>query len=616
MSSVDNPFDGLAIAQPRSYGPNRAGEAALRLMRAMPWGVCAITAIAAALRFAELDDVVGNPFYDASVHSMGLSWHNFLFGAFDPGATLSVDKPPLDLWLQVATVKLFGWSSFALKLPEALGGTLAVPLLYDAVRRAVGRGAGLAAGIALAVMPISVLTSRSDTMDSLMMLCVVGALWLTVRATARGARRWLVLAGVALGLAFNVKLTEGLVAVPALVLLYAVAAPVPWRRRIADIALAGGALVIVALSWAVIVTLAPGRHPFPIGSTNGGVFDVIFNFNGYGRVAGTLVAGGTFSAPPGVFRLLSSVGSLGRLFGAMLVCAVALGAAAVVVNLRLRSDEEDQRSRRLAFAFSLAVFVWLVCGVAVLSYVSLLHARYLEMVTPAVAAALGCGLASLVAAALRSDLRARAAVIALGAALAGVCWYISSLASAPVVIAAAFGGAAILAATVASLVRHLARPGWSLAGVLALACCLTFSVWESDAIVRGARSDSVGLAVQPRAIQAAISRYLLPRTRGLRYELAVDDPIKLAPLIIHDARPILPLTSFGAQPLVGLAELQRAARSGAVRYGLVGVYSCLGGRRGAACVPTSLWIRHYGIDVSAQAGIPAAMRLHLYRLPG
>ncbi len=86
---------------------------------------------------------------------------------------------------------------------------LGVPLLYDAVRRVVGRGAGLAAAASLAVMPVSVLTSRSDTMDSLMMLFIVAALWLTVRATAVGGRRSLVLAGVAVVLAFNVKLLRG-----------------------------------------------------------------------------------------------------------------------------------------------------------------------------------------------------------------------------------------------------------------------------------------------------------------------------------------------------------------------------------------------------------------------
>ena len=153
------------------------------LIAVIPWPICVVTLVAGVLRFVSIEDVSANQFYDAAVRSMALSWHNFFFGAFDPAGILSIDKPPLDLWLQVASVKLFGWSQFALKLPEALAGTLSVPLLYDTVRRAVNRPAGLAAAVALAVLPESVLTARSDTMDSVMMLLVVAALWLTVRAT-------------------------------------------------------------------------------------------------------------------------------------------------------------------------------------------------------------------------------------------------------------------------------------------------------------------------------------------------------------------------------------------------------------------------------------------------
>ena len=33
-----------------------------------------------------------DPFYDAAVRSMSLSWHNFFFGAFEPSASVSIDK--------------------------------------------------------------------------------------------------------------------------------------------------------------------------------------------------------------------------------------------------------------------------------------------------------------------------------------------------------------------------------------------------------------------------------------------------------------------------------------------------------------------------------------------
>src|SRR5258708_574351 len=119
-------FDDSASLSLGGVGASRAAEVASalkRILRSTPWAICVITDVAAALRFAEIDDVSANPFYDAAVRSMSLSAHNFFFGAFDPGAILSIDKPPLDLWLQVGSVKLFGWNTLALRLPEVLGGT-------------------------------------------------------------------------------------------------------------------------------------------------------------------------------------------------------------------------------------------------------------------------------------------------------------------------------------------------------------------------------------------------------------------------------------------------------------------------------------------------------------
>src|ERR1700760_5198602 len=108
-----------------------------------------ITLAAAALRLIAIGKVETDPFYDAAVRSMGLSWHNFFFGAFEPSASVSIDKPPVDLWLQVLSVKLLGFSSTTLKLPEAFAGIAAVPLVHAVVRRVWSVPAGLAAAAAM-----------------------------------------------------------------------------------------------------------------------------------------------------------------------------------------------------------------------------------------------------------------------------------------------------------------------------------------------------------------------------------------------------------------------------------------------------------------------------------
>src|ERR1700722_17976649 len=161
-------------------------------VRSYEWAALAlITAGAAVLRLIAIGKVAPDPFYDAAVRSMGDSWHNFFFGAYEPGGSVSIDKPPVDLWLQVSSVKLFGWGSASLKLPEALAGTLSVPLLYAAIKRPFGAIAGLVAALALAVLPIEVITARSDTMDAVMMLLLVLALFAVVRACETGKTAWL-----------------------------------------------------------------------------------------------------------------------------------------------------------------------------------------------------------------------------------------------------------------------------------------------------------------------------------------------------------------------------------------------------------------------------------------
>ncbi|MEA2293155.1 MAG: hypothetical protein QOE86_794, partial [Solirubrobacteraceae bacterium] len=251
---------------PRAHPRVRAG-----VLAAAP--LLAITLAGALLRLWAFGSVPHNPFYDAAARSMTLSWHNFFFGAFEPGAQVSIDKAPADLWLQVASVKLFGFTSTATRLPEVVAGILAIPLLYDLVRRLFGRRAGLGAAAALAVLPMAILTSHSDTMDSVMMLLDVLAAWLVV-VGAISRKAWpVVAAGAVLGLAFNVKLFEALIFVPALALLMLLAVDFPARRKV--LALGGSlvAFVVVSLSWIVTASLTPlSGRPWPIGSTDGSIW--------------------------------------------------------------------------------------------------------------------------------------------------------------------------------------------------------------------------------------------------------------------------------------------------------------------------------------------------------
>jgi 4-amino-4-deoxy-L-arabinose transferase-like glycosyltransferase len=533
--------------------------------------LCAITAAAFALRFASFAHVPGNSFYDAAVRSMGQSWHNFFYGAFEPGAQVSVDKTPVDLWLQVASTKIFGFNSTAMRLPEALGGALAVPLLYDLVRRLFGRTAGLGAAAALAVLPISVLTSHSDTMDSLMMALDVAAAWLVVVGAQRRSTWLYVAAGAVMGLAFNVKLFEALFVLPALVLLAWLASDLPRRRRVRALAGALVAFAGVSLSWIIAVSLTPASsQPWPIGSTNGSVWNVVFGFNGINRLRSNASPASLALDPPGPLRFLATSGhDYAALVGSMLVAAVVFGGLALLVARRAPRN-------RLAWAGAIFFAVWLVLGVALMSKMQRFQPRYLEAVTPAIAAAVGIGVARLAPRAPRL-LAAAAAVVAV----AGIA----------LVHPPAWAVVAALGAGAVGLVLALARRPAAALAVCALVAALAVPAASAVSVARRHTSDA-GLVVHIRGI-GALSAFLVAHQGSRRYEVTSSAVMRAAPLIVRDARPVLMLTSYNGRPLLTPARLAQLVRSGEVRYVLLG-----GGRS-----PVVRWARAHAHPVHIP-GVP------------
>jgi 4-amino-4-deoxy-L-arabinose transferase-like glycosyltransferase len=550
------------------------------------WVVLAlITALAAALRLVDLGAVRLDPFYDAAVRSMGVSWHNFFFGAYEPGGSVAIDKPPVDLWLQVASVKLLGWGSTSLKLPEALAGTVSVPLLYAAVRGPFGTLAGLVAAAALAVLPIEVITARSDTMDAVMMMLLVLALLAAVRASETGRTTWLLCAAAALGLAFNVKLLESIVALPGLFVLVCLGLPRgspstvedrrrrPPRARVAgQLAGATAVYVAVALSWLGATLLFPAHErPYAIGSTNGSAWNAAFVFNGSERLTGKAVEVGQATAttakqrggggyvssssttpitPPSPTRLLARGGQLpARWLGWEALAALLLGIAVMVSLARSRSE-------RVPRATAIGVFVWLLTGLVLFSAMARLHPRYVESFTPAVAAMLGIGVA---------------------------------------LVAGARGRLRLLAAPLVAL--------------------LAIPLLASIEAIGEKTSDAGNVGALGAVEQRAVSVYLLGHQAGARYELAAGSSTSIASLIVHDQRPVLMLTTYNGQPLTSVVQLRALIARGEVRYAFLDS-SC---RRGvpstsAGCAPAARWIRARGTDVSRQASLRVSGIL--WRLPG
>jgi len=657
-------------AQPHS-GPAAAGGRAAD-SRVRPWltwaAVALITLAAGALRLYHIDRVALDPFYDAAVRSMSLSLHNFFLGAMEPSGSVSIDKPPVDLWLQVASVKLVGFSATGLMLPEALIGTASVPLLFVAVRRIWSTGAGLAAALALAFMPIEVITSRSDTMDAVMMALLVLALLAIARAAQSDSNAWLLLAAAALGLAFDVKLTESLVALPGLVLFAFLALPGPPLRRLARLAAAAAVYLLVAFAW-LLATLAfpASQRPFAYGSDNGSAWDAALVFNGLDRLESKPAPGQNaepYNTPgtakpsqyarltvrkredvplraPAPARLLDRVGPLsGERLGFELLAALLLGVPALLFELlawwRRRAEPGGAPGATASAAETVAcrqatirraglsgLVLWVLLGTVLFSQMVHLHPRYTEAFTPAVAATLGIGLAWALAGAerLRLGVLALALVVLaiygeqllFGATL--VWWALALCAIAALVLATAI---AFVRPSDRAEPERAPLPTWlpGVALALALAAVLVIPLWASVRAVEHNRSDTNRLGVVAPAVLAKMSGFLRSHQGSAYYEVAYDSASKMGALVVHDARPVLVLNTVNSQVVTPLSRLRSEIAAGRVRYGVISqICEPRTSRENADCSATARWIVAHGRDVSAQAGLGSSSTL-LWRLPG
>ena len=640
--------------------------------RSVQWGIVGLITVAAAvLRLTQIGKVPPDPFYDAAVRSMTLSWHNFFFGAFEPGASVSIDKPPVDLWLQVASVKLLGFSSTTLKLPEALAGIAAIPLLFEAVRRMWSPWAGIAAAAALAALPVEVITSRSDTMDGVMMLLCVIALLLIVRAVETGGTWWLLAGAAALGLAFDVKLLESLVALPGLALLALLGLPGSLRRRALQLAAAGALYVVVALAWLGATFLAPASdRPWAIGSTNGSAWNAAFVFNGKDRLSGkspepqgTVYEPGhvyptaTQSQrdhipilPPSATRLLARVGPLsGQRLGMEILIGLILGIPALILGVRgppgrLEEERESEqpltpvqpafgqspaagqppaeseaaRALRIRRAAAAGLSLWMLTGLVLFSHMARLHPRYVEGFTPAVAAILGIGLAWACTARTRLALGALTVAMIVTVYYAerllygtpGVWWLVTLGA----VAAVALG---VLASRRGTAGRAGRRAPLAACGALAaaLVAVLAVGVKADITAIRDKVSDAGFVGQLPGDVEAPMSAYLRAHREGAKYEVAAESATQIGSLIVKDALPIAVLTTYNARVYTTIGKLKRMIAAGQVRYAYLSTFCTHHASSvNAACAKPVLWIREHGTDVSRQAGLPHGKLLYL--LPG
>lgn len=334
-----------------------------------------------------------NEFYAAAVQAGTQSWKALLFGSLDAGNAITVDKPPAALWVMGLSGRLLGFSSFSMLLPQALMGVASVGLVYGTVRRWSGPAAGLLAGSALALTPVAALMFRFDNPDALLVLLLVAAAYCTVRATEYGSGRWLALAGAAVGFGFLTKMMQAFLVLPALGLVFLVAAPIGFWRRIGKLIGACAAMVVSGGWFVALVSLWPAdSRPYIGGSTDNSLLGLALGYNGLGRVLGGDGNGGggdstAFGGSTGLTRLFGD--SMGTEISWLLPAAL-IGLVAGLWSTRRTPRTANTRAALMLWGG------WLLVTGVVFSYMQgTIHAYYTVALAPAVAALVGISVVEL-----------------------------------------------------------------------------------------------------------------------------------------------------------------------------------------------------------------------------
>ncbi|MFC7395329.1 glycosyltransferase family 39 protein [Scopulibacillus cellulosilyticus] len=239
------------------------------------------------LNFYLLKDAGSNTYYTVAVKSMLTSFHNFFYASFDPAGFITVDKPPVALWIQTLSASLFGLSNFSVLLPEALAGVISVWLMYVIVKHKFGRKAALLSALSLACTPIFVAVVRTNNVDSILIVTLLFAAWALMKSIEKQKLSLLLLSFILVGIGFNVKMLEAYMVLPAFYLFYFIAAKAKWTKRIGQLILATVVLAAVSLSWATTVDMVPkDQRPYIGSSQTNSVLELALGYNGISRLTG------------------------------------------------------------------------------------------------------------------------------------------------------------------------------------------------------------------------------------------------------------------------------------------------------------------------------------------
>jgi 4-amino-4-deoxy-L-arabinose transferase-like glycosyltransferase len=329
-----------------------------------------------------------NNYYAAAVQAGSKSWKAFFFGSLDQANFITVDKSPFALWVMGISCRIFGFGPLSMLLPNALAGVASVFVLTRIVRRRFGGTSALIAGIAFALTPVAALMFRFNNPDSILTLLLLLSAYTFIRSMETGKTSWLIGTGILVGTAFLTKMLQAFIVVPIFGIIYLCCAQPRFLKRLWQLAVAGAALAAASLWWPAIVWLTPASsRPYIGGSTDNSIWNLVFGYNGLGRLSGNGAGGGGggggFGGATGIFRMFNSE------FAANISWLIPIALIVLLAGLyytRRRPRTDLTRVHYLLWGG------WLILHVIVFSAMQgVIHPYYTVIIAPSIAALLGMG---------------------------------------------------------------------------------------------------------------------------------------------------------------------------------------------------------------------------------
>lgn len=244
------------------------------------------------------NDQYANSYYTTAVGSMLSNFHNFFYASLDSAGSVTVDKPPVVFWIQTAFAYVFGLHGWSVILPQVLAGVGSVLLIYFMVKPTYGLAAARISALTLATVPVVAAVSRTNNIDSMLVFTLLLGSWFLFKGSKQGSAWRILVAFGLIGLAFNMKMLQAYMILPAFYLFYLLAFQAKWRRKIILLICSTAVLAVVSLSWAVTVDSIPeDERPYIGSSETNSVMELAFGYNGLSRLTGQQNTAGNAGMP-------------------------------------------------------------------------------------------------------------------------------------------------------------------------------------------------------------------------------------------------------------------------------------------------------------------------------